>query len=69
MTDVPSGRAERPAIDWNSSDFLDTDSLDREMRRTFGVCHECRRCGNLCDSFPRLFSLIDGPGKGTIDNA
>ena len=69
MTDVPSGRTERPAIDWNAGDFLVTASLDREMRRTFGVCHECRRCSDLCDSFPRLFNLIDGPGKGTIDNA
>ena len=29
------------------------------MRRVFDVCHGCRRCCNLCDSFPTLFTLID----------
>ena len=29
------------------------------MRRVFDVCHGCRRCFNLCDSFPKLFDLID----------
>ncbi|HEY4163532.1 MAG TPA: heterodisulfide reductase-related iron-sulfur binding cluster, partial [Dongiaceae bacterium] len=23
------------------------------------ICHGCRRCFNLCDSFPRLFDLVD----------
>ena len=29
------------------------------MERVFDICHGCRRCFNLCDSFPRLFDLID----------
>lgn len=67
MTDAPADRAERPAIDWRSADFLDGDSLDQELRRVFGVCHDCRRCTDLCDSFPRLFDLIDGPGNDALD--
>ena len=29
------------------------------MRRAFDICHGCRRCFNLCDSFPKLFDMID----------
>ena len=29
------------------------------MRRAFDICHGCRRCLNLCDSFPKLFDMID----------
>ena len=25
----------------------------------FDICHGCRRCFNLCDSFPKLFDYID----------
>ncbi len=66
MTDGTADSAGRPAIDWKAADFLDGDSLDRELRRVFGVCQDCRRCGDLCDSFPRLFDLIDGPGNGAL---
>mgnify|MGYP001178524168 CR=1 FL=1 len=66
MTDATADSADRPAIDWKAADFLDGDALDRELRRVFGVCHDCRRCGDLCDSFPRLFDLIDGPGNGVL---
>ena len=49
----------RHPIDFNHQDFLDLKKLDDEMRRVFEVCHGCRRCFNLCDSFPQLFDLID----------
>jgi glycerol-3-phosphate dehydrogenase subunit C len=49
----------RHPIDWQNPDFLDAEKLDVEMRRQFDVCHGCRRCFNLCDSFPRLFGLVD----------
>src|SRR5207244_448579 len=35
-------------------------------RRQFEVCHGCRRCFNLCDSFPRLFDLIDAAGDAEL---
>ena len=49
----------RHAINFNHPDFLDLKKLDDEMRRVFEVCHGCRRCFNLCDSFPQLFDMID----------
>ena len=49
----------RHPINFNDPDFLDQKKLDNEMRRVFEVCHGCRRCFNLCDSFPKLFEMID----------
>ena len=37
------------------------------MHRIFDICHGCRRCFNLCDSFPRLFDLIDASATGEVD--
>ena len=34
-------------------------SASMPMRRVFDIRHGCRRCFNLCDSFPRLFDLVD----------
>ncbi|MEC7514782.1 MAG: glycerol-3-phosphate dehydrogenase, partial [Pseudomonadota bacterium] len=44
----------RHPVDWQNAAFYDADALDAEMRRIFDICHGCRRCFNLCDSFPRL---------------
>jgi len=49
----------RHPVDFNHPDFLDPKKLDDEMRRVFDICHGCRRCFNLCDSFPKLFEMID----------
>ena len=49
----------RHPVDFNHPDFLDPKKLDDEMRRVFDICHGCRRCFNLCDSFPKLFDMID----------
>ncbi len=57
----------RPVIDWADPAFYDEAKLDAEMRRVFDVCHTCRRCIMLCDSFPRLFDLIDGAESGELD--
>ncbi len=57
----------RHIIDWNNPDFIDTEKLDAEVRRQFDICHGCRRCLNLCDSFPRLFDLIDAAEDEELD--
>ena len=49
----------RHPINFDHPDFLDKKKLDDEMRRVFDICHGCRRCFNLCDSFPKLFDMID----------
>ena len=39
--------------------YLDEAEFELEARRVFDICHGCRRCFNLCDSFPKLFDMID----------
>ena len=58
----------RHPLNWKDKAFVDSESLDAEMRRVFDVCHSCRRCFNLCDSFPRLFDLIDESESGELDS-
>src|SRR3546814_8329018 len=43
-------------------------TLFRSVERVFDICHGCRRCSNLCDSFPRLFDLIDESATGELDS-
>lgn len=57
----------RHPIDWQDPDFTDPEKIDAELRRVFDICHGCRLCFNLCDSFPRLFDLIDESESGELD--
>jgi glycerol-3-phosphate dehydrogenase subunit C len=58
----------RHPIDWRNEAYYDLAAVEKEMERQFDVCHTCRRCFNLCDSFPRLFGLIDGSATGELDS-
>ena len=58
----------RHPVEFNHPDFLDSKKIDDEMRRVFEVCHGCRRCFNLCDSFPKLFDLIDNSKNENLDS-
>ena len=58
----------RHPIDFNHPNFFDQKNLDDEMRRVFDVCHGCRRCFNLCDSFPKLFEIIDESKNEDVDS-
>ena len=58
----------RHPIDFNHPDFLDEKKLDGEMRRVFDICHGCRRCFNLCDSFPKLFDMIDESKNENVES-
>ena len=65
------GSTEAPTrypINFNHPDFLDPKKLDDEMRRVFDICHGCRRCFNLCDSFPTLFDFIDKSKEGEVSS-
>lgn len=46
--------------------YWDADALDREVTRVFEVCHGCRMCFKYCDSFPRLFDLLDNHRDGDV---
>ena len=59
---------ERDPVDWKSKDYWDLEKIDEETRRQFDVCHGCRRCFNLCDSFPKLFDLIDESETFELDS-
>jgi len=60
--------SDRHVIDWRSPDYHDGAKLDAEMRRVFEVCHGCRACNRLCDSFPRLFDLIDTSPSESLED-
>ncbi|HEY3643869.1 MAG TPA: heterodisulfide reductase-related iron-sulfur binding cluster [Gammaproteobacteria bacterium] len=49
----------RHPIDWQKPDFWNEESLTKELERVFDICHGCRRCFSLCNSFPTLFDAID----------
>jgi len=57
----------RHALKWQTPEFYDPVALDKELERVFDICHGCRRCFNLCNSFPTLFDLIDASKTGEID--
>ena len=49
----------RHPLDWQNPEFYDREALDKELERVFDICHGCRRCFSLCNSFPTLFDAID----------
>src|ERR1700704_2365181 len=57
----------RHPIDWRNPEFYDDAALEREMERIFDICHGCRRCVSLCQSFPTLFDLVDSSKTMEID--
>ncbi|MGB5178733.1 MAG: heterodisulfide reductase-related iron-sulfur binding cluster [Gammaproteobacteria bacterium] len=57
----------RHALDWTGPSFYDEENLFRELQRVFDICHGCRRCFNLCNSFPTLFDAIDESDTMELD--
>ena len=57
----------RHPLDWKSESFWNKASLNDELERVYDVCHGCRRCVSLCDSFPTLFDLIDESETFEVD--
>jgi Fe-S oxidoreductase len=57
----------RHPIDWKNPDYLDEEKLMAELERVFDLCHGCRRCVSLCQSFPTLFDLVDESETLEID--
>ena len=57
----------RHPLDWQSEDFWSRESLETELERVYDICHTCRRCVSLCDSFPTLFDLIDESDTMEVD--
>jgi len=70
MSSVREGSLEAPTrhpLDWMSEAFWDEDDLFKELERIFDICHGCRRCVSLCNSFPTLFDLVDESDTMEVD--
>jgi Fe-S oxidoreductase len=68
--DKREGSLEAPTrhpIDWRSPEYYDEQSLFEELERVFDICHGCRRCFNLCNSFPTLFDAVDESESMELD--
>lgn len=57
----------RHPLDWKSDNFYNEKNLFDELERVFDICHGCRRCFNLCNSFPTLFDLVDESETFEVD--
>ena len=57
----------RHELDWKNPDFYNEESLNAELERVFDICHGCRRCVSLCNSFPTLFDLVDESDTMEVD--
>ena len=69
-TDKREGSLEAPTrhpLDWQSEEFYDESALMTELERVFDICHGCRRCFNLCNSFPTLFDAVDEAESMEVD--
>ncbi|MEE8388440.1 MAG: heterodisulfide reductase-related iron-sulfur binding cluster [Acidiferrobacterales bacterium] len=67
---IREGNLEAPTrhpLDWKNPEFWDEDSLNRELERVYDICHGCRRCVSLCNSFPVLFDLVDESDTMEVD--
>ncbi len=57
----------RHSIAWKDAEFYDEAALNQELERVFDICHGCRRCVSLCNSFPTLFDLVDESSTMEVD--
>jgi len=67
---IKEGNLEAPTrhpIDWKNPDYSNEESLFTELERVFDLCHGCRRCVSLCQSFPTLFDLVDESENFEVD--
>jgi len=70
MTSPKEGSLQAPTrhpIDWKNPEFYNEDSLNEELERVYDICHGCRRCVSLCQSFPTLFDLVDESPTMEVD--
>ena len=58
----------RHPIPWQDPDFYDEAAFEKEFKRQAEVCNSCRRCFNLCDSFPTLFDRVDESANFDVED-
>jgi Fe-S oxidoreductase len=67
---VREGSLEAPTrhpIDWKNPQYWEEPEIVAEMERIFDICHGCRRCVSLCNTFPKLFAYIDSTPTGELN--
>jgi len=57
----------RHPIKWKDPEYYNEASLFKELERVYNICHGCRRCVSLCNSFPTLFDLVDESPTMEVD--
>jgi Fe-S oxidoreductase len=57
----------RHPIKWQEDEYWDDGKLFDELERVYDICHGCRRCVSLCQSFPVLFDLVDESETMEVD--
>jgi glycerol-3-phosphate dehydrogenase subunit C len=70
MATAREGSLEAPTrhpLEWQDPQFYDQENLFNELERVFDICHGCRRCVSLCNSFPTLFDLVDESDTMEVD--
>ena len=57
----------RHPIDWKNPEYWEEPKIFAEMERIFDICHGCRRCVSLCNTFPTLFDYVDESPSGEVE--
>jgi glycerol-3-phosphate dehydrogenase subunit C len=57
----------RHPIDWKNPEYWEEPKIFAEMERIFDICHGCRRCVSLCNTFPTLFDYVDESASGEVE--
>ncbi len=57
----------RHPLGQNDPDFYNEEKCFEELERVYDICHGCRRCVSLCNSFPTLFDLVDESDTMEVD--
>ena len=53
-------------FDPSNPKYWEKKSLDKEIERTYEICHGCRMCFKYCDTFPILFNFLDKQYDGDV---
>jgi glycerol-3-phosphate dehydrogenase subunit C len=56
----------RHPIDWKNPEYWEEPKILAEAERIFDICHGCRRCVSLCNTFPTLFDYVDETPSGEV---
>lgn len=67
MDAIQFGPSEGLSYNPNEELYWDKEALQKEIVRTFELCHSCRMCFKFCDAFPELFNLIDKENLSVTD--